>query len=291
MESIFKKLHDSVAASSYKQYLGIYKKLNLDSPDDLKDTDKLMKDITSKKTPNTQKNYVAAVVKLMRVAEMDEKHIKPFFDKMTQLIEETKPSPEWNDKQKDNLMTLEEIEEKRVGLIKGLNTFTTRENYDKLLNHMILSLYTLIPPRRNMDYYDMEIIKNPSEIEDGKNYLLWSRKAKQFIFQSYKTAKKYGKQVEPIPEGLMYVIDFYLKQREKIALTSTKFLTKYGDLEIENSNEITRRLNSVLGKRIGASMMRHIFLTEKFGSVIDEMEDTAKQMAHSTSQQKEYVKQ
>lgn len=289
MEAAFKKLQDSVSASSYKQYLGIYKKLNLETPDDLRDTEKIMKEITSKKTPNTQKNYLAAVVKLMRVAEMDDKHIKPFFDKMTEMIEETKPSPEWNEKQKANLMSLDEINKKRDDLIKGLTTFTSRENYDKLLNHMILSLYTLIPPRRN-EYYNMEIIKTPAEVEDGKNYLLWGRKQKQFIFQSYKTSKKYGKQVEPIPEELEMVITNYLKHREKIALTSKKFLTKYGDLEIENSNEITRRLNSVLGKKVGASMLRHIFLTETLGDTVSKMEEMAADMGHSVSQQREYIK-
>jgi integrase len=149
----------------------------------------------------------------------------------------------------------------------------------------------MTPPRRNLDYFKMEIAKNPSEIEDGKNYLLWSRKAKQFVFQEYKTSKKYGKEVVPIPEELTHVIDFYLKHREKIALSSKQFLTKYGDLELQNSNEITRRLNNVLGKQIGASMLRHIYLTEKYGDVIDDMEETAKQMAHSVSQQREYVKQ
>lgn len=290
MEATFKKLHDSVSSSSYKQYLGIYKKLNLNSPDDLRETDKIMKEITSKKTPNTQKNYLAAVVKLMRVAEMDDKHIKPFFDKMTEMIEETKPSPEWNEKQKANLMSLDEINKKRDDLIKGLTIFTSRENYDKLLNHMILSLYTLIPPRRNMDYFDMEIIKTPNEIEPGKNYLLWGRKQKQFVFQAYKTARKYGKQVEPIPDDLEMVITNYLKHREKIALTSKKFLTKYGDLEIENSNEITRRLNNILGKNVAASMLRHIYLTEKLGDTVSKMEEMAADMGHSVSQQREYIK-
>jgi hypothetical protein len=291
MEAILKKLQDAVSPSSFKQYSGIFKILNIKSVDDLKDTDRLMSAIDEKKSANTQKNYLAGVVKLMRIAEMDDKFIKPFFERMNDKITETKPSPEYNEKQKANLMTLKDIEEKRVDLIKGLTIFTSRENYDKLLNHLILSLYTMTPPRRNLDYFKMEIAKNPSEIEDGKNYLLWSRKAKQFVFQQYKTAKKYGKEVIPIPDGLTYVIDFYLKHREKIALSSKQFLTKYGDLDMENSNEITRRLNNVLGKNLSSSMLRHIYLTEKYGDVIDDMEETAKQMAHSTTQQRDYVKQ
>jgi len=279
-----------VSASSFKQYSGIFKILNIKSVDDLKETDRLMAAIDEKKSANTQKNYLAGVVKLMRIAEMDDKFIKPLSERMNEKIGETKPSPEYNEKQKANLMTLKEIEEKRVDLIKGLNNFTSRENYDKLLNHLILSLYTMTPPRRNLDYFKMEIAKNPSEIEDGKNYLLWSRKAKQFVFQEYKTAKKYGREVVPIPDALTYVIDFYLKHREKIALSSKQFLTKYGDLEFENSNEITRRLNSVLEKQIGASMLRHIYLTENLGDTVAKMEELASDMGHSVSEQRNYIK-
>lgn len=290
MEAILKKLQEAVSPSSFKQYSGIYKILNIKSVDDLKETDRIMAAIDAKKSANTQKNYLAGVIRLMRIAEMDDKFIKPFFERMNEKIVETKPSPEYNEKQKANLMTLKEIEQKRVDLIKGLNTFTTRENYDKLLNHLILSLYTMTPPRRNLDYFKMEIAKNPSEIEDGKNYLLWTRKAKQFVFQEYKTAKKYGKEVIPIPEGLSYVIDFYLKHREKIALSSKQFLVKYGDLDLENSNEITRRLNNVLGKKIGASMLRHIYLTETLGDTVAKMEELATDMGHSVSQQRDYIK-
>jgi integrase len=290
MESILKKLQDAISPSSFKQYSGIFKILNIKSVDDLKETDRIMTAIDAKKSANTQKNYLAGVVKLMRIAEMDDNYIKPFFERMNEKITETKPSPEYNDKQRANLMSLKQIEEKRVDLIKGLNTFTSRENYDRLLNHLILSLYTMTPPRRNLDYFKMEIAKNPSEIEDGKNYLLWTRKAKQFVFQEYKTSKKYGKEVVPVPEGLTYVIDFYLKHREKIALSSKQFLTKYGDLEMENSNEITRRLNSVLGKQIGASMLRHIYLTETLGDTVAKMEEIAMDMGHSVSQQRDYIK-
>jgi hypothetical protein len=289
MEELLKKLQDTVSPSSFRQYSGIYKKLNLDTPADLKNTDKLMKAVDEKKTPNTAKNYLAAIVKLMRVAELDDEYIKPFVERMNNKIEETKPSPEWNEKQKANLMSLEEIETKRDNLIKGITNFQNRENYDKLLNHMILSLYTMIPPRRN-EYYNMEIIKSPSEIQDGKNYLLWRHKNKQFIFQNYKTSKKYGKQVEPIPQRLQYVIDHYLKQREKIALSSNRFLVKYGDLDIENSNELTRRLNKVLGKNVAASMLRHIYLTETLGDTVSKMEEIAQDMGHSVSQQREYIK-
>jgi hypothetical protein len=38
-------------------------------------------------------------------------------------------------------------------------------------------------------------------------------------------------------------------------------------------------------------MLRHIFLTNKYGDTLKEMEDDASAMGHSVSQQREYVKE
>jgi hypothetical protein len=289
MEEIFKKVEDSISASSYKQYSRMWSMLGIKSIDDLKDTDVLLHHIEKKGTENTRKNYLAAVVKLMRTAEMSEDDIKPFFERMNHAVEKTKPSEYWNDKQKDNLMTMEEIEDIRKNMLVGITNFTTRHNYDTLLDFVILSLYTLIPPRRN-EYFKMEVVSSPDDVKEGKNYLVWSPKKKFFVFQDYKTKKAYGKETIPIPPKLQDVIKFYLPIREKIALTSNQFLVKYGDIDMENSNDITRRLNRMLGRKVGASMLRHIFLSEKFGDTVKEMEQIAGDMGHSVAQQKEYIK-
>jgi hypothetical protein len=53
-------------------------------------------------------------------------------------------------------------------------------------------------------------------------------------------------------------------------------------------NAVTRVLNRAFGKNIGSSMLRHIYLSEKYN--IDEMKKDADQMGHSLSLQKEYMK-
>lgn len=289
MEEIFKKVEDSVSATSYKQYERMWALLGIKSIDDLKDTEVLLHHIEKKGTENTRKNYLAAVVKLMRTADIGEEYIKPMTERMNHAVEKTKPSEYWNEKQKDNLMTMEEIENIRKNMLVGITNFQTRHNYDTLLDFVILSLYTLIPPRRN-EYFKMEVITSPDQVKEGKNYLLWGKQKKMFVFQDYKTKKAYGKETIPIPPKLQDVIKMYLPIREKIALSSPQFLVKYGDLEMENSNEITRRLNKMLGRRVGASMLRHIFLSEKFGDTVKEMEQVAEDMGHSVAQQKEYIK-
>ena len=43
-------------------------------------------------------------------------------------------------------------------------------------------------------------------------------------------------------------------------------------------------------KAIGSSMLRHIFLTDKYGDTLEQAEKDAKEMAHSSGMQKDYIK-
>jgi hypothetical protein len=49
-------------------------------------------------------------------------------------------------------------------------------------------------------------------------------------------------------------------------------------------------LNKIFGKNTSVDLIRHIYLTEKFGKIQDEMESTAKDMSHSSAMQALYIK-
>jgi hypothetical protein len=67
---------------------------------------------------------------------------------------------------------------------------------------MVLSLYTLHAPRRNIDY---SLMKLSNDMKDDKfNYLDMDKK--QFIFNNYKTNGTYYSVIVPIEEELMKVI-------------------------------------------------------------------------------------
>jgi hypothetical protein len=230
---------------------------------------------------------------MMPDTEANKKLILAYSKMMNTEIENTKPTANYNDKQKSNLMTMAEIDKIRDTMLAGIKAtdFTKRINYDTLVDHMILSLYTLQPPRRN-EYFDMLIAKSQAELDDTHNWLLWTPKKKEFIFQRYKTAKTYGSERMPVDKKLAEVIKNYFKYRDSIALPgNNSFLVKYGNENFENSNDITRRLNRALGKNISSSMLRHIYLTEKYGKTIKLMEQDAKSMGHSTEEQRNYVKE
>jgi len=50
---------------------------------------------------------------------------------------------------------------------------------------------------------------------------------------------------------------------------------------LDNSNDITKILNKVFKKNVGASMLRNMYLTNKYGDVIDNLKDDVKNMSTS----------
>jgi integrase len=117
----------------------------------------------------------------------------------------------------------------------------------------------------------------------------------QFIFNTYKTSKTYKQQVIDIPPELMNVINIWVKHYPGINQASKKdgtvpFLVNSMGNRQKTVNYITLRLNKILGKKIGASMLRHIYITHKFGPIIAEQLEVAERMGHSVEEQRAYSK-
>lgn len=300
MEKMLLSLKASASPNSYRQYYSVLKSLGVLSGNlnPLKFND--VKEVIEKKPNlNTQKTMYATLITLLKHHPSPEKTpIDDYRAIMNELINEVnkqKENGEYNDKQKNSLLKMADIIEKRDSYLDGMKEFnTTPSNWDKLVNHLILSLYTSgIPPRRN-EYYLMRIISNKKKINPRENFLLWNKNDKKFIYNVYKTSKTYGRQEIDITDPkLIETIKHYLKHR-KILVDNPEndfFLVRFNGDKLKNSNDITRRLNSIIGRRIGASMLRHIYLTEKYGQIKNEMEQDAEEMGHSVAtQQKEYVK-
>ena len=51
--------------------------------------------------------------------------------------------------------------------------------------------------------------------------------------------------------------------------------------DIKASQEITRILNKIFGKNIGSSMLRNMYLTNKYGDMVEELKDDTKSMSTS----------
>ena len=69
------------------------------------------------------------------------------------------------------------------------------------------------------------------------------------------------------------------------------FLVRFDGTPIDTSPEMTRLLNKIFGKKIGCSMLRSIYLTEKYGDVVKEMKEDVGAMGTSTeTAQNNYIK-
>ena len=110
---------------------------------------------------------------------------------------------------------------------------------------------------------------------------------KFFSLSKYKTEGSYGTKTIPVGKKLNYVLNKWLKINKSGHLLVTK-----AGLPMRES-AITKHLQKVFaatGKRIGSSMLRHIYISEKFPANLGEKEDTAALMAHSVKTQTMYAK-
>lgn len=197
-------------------------------------------------------------------------------------------SGEKNAKQKETWISWEDVLAKRDELVKTKPSGEVTQS--ELLDALVISLYTYIAPRRNKDYLKMYIIP---EVDDTLypttvNYLVLQEK--KMIFNTYKTSATYGQQVLDIPNPLWSVFQrFYATIDKKASFFPIPLIQKNGK-HYSGVSSITDILNRIFGKKIGASALRHIYLSDKYADNTDERNQDSKDMAHSRSQQDLYIK-
>jgi len=298
--------YTDITESSVKNYLRHMELLNDDLPlknlDFLKDVDNIV-DKLKKYKENTKRNYLISISAVLNGYKDKNKSFKKtymkYFDLLLDINGKLKTKEKLNEKsdtQKENWIKWDEVENKWEELKEQVNKFVNNKElntfqYNKLLDFVILSLYVLIPPRRNKDYLLMNIIKGHKKIDDVKiNYLDLDNK--MFIFNNYKTVKTEGQQEIDIDERLMKIINVYLKFRglTRIKKFNEPFLVNSESKELNNVNSITYVLNRIFKKKVSSSMLRHSYLTHKYGDTLEDMKKDSEAMSHSLDTQKDYIK-
>lgn len=286
---------------SINLYLRNLKKLNnneeFNSLNFLSKTNDIIEKIKDLKD-NTKRQYLISIVSCLKALGNKPALYKKYYKLMIDINDKIKekPTEEKTEAQNKNWISWDEVMKIYNDMKDNLKlnkTKITEKQYNELLNYVLLSLYVLIPPRRNLDWQKMLILFN-GITDDKYNYL--DVKNKQFIFNVFKTAKKDGKLILDIPDDLMLVIDLYLKYHPlnkrsmKKEPVNIPFLVDYKGNPFLKVNDITRMLNKIFHKKVGASMLRHIYLTGKYGNVLKEQEEDAKAMSHNLMTQKDYIK-
>jgi hypothetical protein len=274
---------------------------NFDSLKWLKDVNSVV-DILNKLKLVTRKNYCnAVIVALLTDPENNEDLLlayRKYLDIVVTEFNDFMQSQEKSEKMQQNWVSMDMLRKmvakhKRTITEKKLDKLDNWSNSDLQLyqQYLVGVLYTETPPLRN-DYSFMEIIpeKQYLELENySKNYLVVaSRNRKYFSLGSYKTDGKYGKKHIVIDSKLNTIINKWLAHNH-----SGYFLVNSrGGPPSDNSlTKLLNRIFSSSNKKISSTMIRHIYLSEKYKNVQDEMKSDAHAMGHSVSTQQDiYVK-
>jgi hypothetical protein len=251
---------------------------------------------------STQKTYYASITSVLSLFKDKSAYRKTYthwHDKMmaSAKADRDKDTSQKSDKETKNWIDWKDVVKTKEELQKKVSEFATNKlittpQYDLILQLMVLSLYTDVPPRRNQDYQQMFVVRRWTDKDPtDRNYL--DHDGKQFVFNVYKTAKTHGQQKVAIPDELMKTISLYLKHHPthkgaKKFAPQFAFLVSADGSALTAVNAITRVLNRVFGKNVGASMLRHIYLSDKYD--VKEMKKDADAMGHSISEQRAYLK-
>lgn len=194
-----------------------------------------------------------------------------------------------NDKQKQAMIPYNEVMDMYYKLEKEVSPLLKMDKLDKNQFHrvqmyVLLSCLLLIPVRRSLDYTEFKI-KNVDKEKD--NYMTLLKRKPYFVFNIYKTAKKYKTQQVEIPTKLKTIIDKWSKLNPSdYLLVNTRMTDKI------NPTQLTNLLYGFFNKPISTSILRHIYLSHIYKDVpaLKEMEERATSMSHSVDQALEYIK-
>jgi len=307
--SLQKKMQEKgLSESTIKLYIRNIRKLNNEQPYKtlkfLFDVPHIMT-LLEKYKPNTVRNYVISITAVLGL-EKDKRGVKKAYDAWSKLLNDTNKTlkaeeakNEMTETQKENWIDWTDVERLRDELREAIDSEIAKKRQPKhlmLLHYIILCLYTMIPPRRN-EYSNMLVVKKVPDGDTENNY--YEIDTQRFILNSYKTAKvdkrKNGTTVGTIieiPKELQDALALYLrfhptwKKKDAVPL----LVKDAKGTPFNHVNDLTKILNSIFGKRVGSTMLRHSYLSSKYGKMREEQKNDSKMMGHSTEVQQTYIK-
>lgn len=289
LTDFIKSKRDGLSASSLKTYTSILKslygkvfgdeKINVKRFDETDKVISYLKDLE----PNRRKTILSALVVITNKSAYRDLMMDDIQKYKTEINKQEK-----TDEQKENWVDGDELNRTFDAYKKETDLLYKKTNLkatdlQEIQNYVILCLLSgkFIPPRRSMDYVNMRI---KGDIDVEKDNFIDKNK---FVFNSYKTAKTYGKQVITVPKPLMAIL------KKWVAVNPTDYL-----LFDTNGNKLTnvklnQRLNKIFGKKASINQLRHTYLTDKYKPLMEEqkkMADDFKDMGSSQAQATTYIK-
>jgi len=270
-----------LSEGSLKLYEANLKRLNngldIKNLNFLKDTDKIIEQIKEKKD-TTARSYIIAICSILKSDDKFKKYYKIYYDLLIEYNTKLKNNTTKSDKQDSEWISQDEIKEIYNSLeMDSLPLFKKKllnsNEYDKLLSYIVLSLYVLHPPRRNLDYIKLQL----KQKQDNKDYNYIDLVKKKFIFNNYKTKGTYQSQEIDINDKLYLILKNWIKKFK----IKTNILQRQDGTEFDK-NDITKILYKIFNKKVGSQMLRNIFLTDKYGDLNKQKIKDTQMMGTST---------
>ena len=189
----------------------------------------------------------------------------------------------------------QQLDDKGI-LTLGENKELSNKDFSLLQKWVVAMLYLGShdnPPLRN-DYAEMHVISKkifktlPISKQNQVNFLIVTGKnKKEFRINHYKTKDTYGQLIIPVSPQINKMLNIWLHYN------TTPYLLLNSKKDFLSKNGLTKLINKVFeptGKLIGASMIRHIFISDVFPADKEKRERLAMLMGHSVSTQQDYAK-
>lgn len=192
-------------------------------------------------------------------------------------------------------------ENEKKGWVDWNDVLAKRDEYAESdyggIKHLILSLYTYIPPLRN-DFGMVKIyptlkarlVENPNK-NDG-NFLILTDRSAMFYLNDYKTKHSYGQQKIELPTELRRVIKASLRKIPRDYLLWNWCDKTPHPSDASASNSVCRHFKEIFGKPMNTKLMRHSYLStdEVRNMTTYERERLARRMLHSFVMSSAYEK-
>ena len=264
---------------------------------DFEKFDKFLKAKSNK--ANSLKSWFTAINAIFKIypkLQIPEAIVKKYFDEMMKYSASSKtaakqniPAPNQVDKD-DNIIPWSKIVD--------LNKLFTGDKFASR-DHLIIAMYTLIPPRR-LEYRELYYLKSkPDDDKGALNYIYMDESNKMhMVLNVFKTATRAGKAVmgpykTVLPSSLRDIILAYIKKSD-VKNAKPLFRSNRGAMFSESrfSTEVSRVFSKYLGSPVTVGDLRHLHNSSLDMNKLtsEEKEQISVEMGHSTGMQDEYRK-
>ena len=293
MEQLIRTNKPKLSNSSVKTYLSVLHSLNKVLGKDDEHMETIFNDpasvisVADKYKITRRKTIMSALTVLTtheeKVAEVYRTELYKLIKEYDALMLEQKKS----EKDEANWIDWSDVLKVYDEMVKDMTPIMKRkvksdDDVQKLQSYVLLSLFVLIAPRRAKDWVDFKI----REIDTEKdNY--FDAKQKLLVFNSYKTAKTYGKQTVNVPTKLATI----LKKWIEVNPSDHLFFGILG--KPVSQTGIAQWFYKIFGRHVSVNALRHSYLTQFHSTKksLKSMDSTAKDMGHSIKTSLQYAKE